>query len=141
MIGPDKDSRLTEIKKYAESKGISDSVVITGKLSKEDWVRLSAGYDFFINTTNFDNTPISVIEAMALGLLIISTNPGGIPFLLDADKEAKLVNTGNSKAMEQAICYLMENKPEAAEMSRAARKKAETFDSLQIIKLWKEILV
>lgn len=141
MVGPDKDGSLDEFINYAGSKGVSGSIKIKGILLKEEWIRLSSEYDFFINTTNFDNTPVSVIEAMALGMLIVSTNPGGIQFLLDADREAKLVETGNSGAMAHAIGFLIEHKAVAASMSRAARKKAETFDSLRIINLWKEILV
>lgn len=141
MVGPDKDGSLDEFITYAGSKGVSGSIKIKGILLKEEWIRLSSEYDFFINTTNFDNTPVSVIEAMALGMLIVSTNPGGIPFLLEADREAKLVDTGNSGAMVQAIGLMIEHKAAAASMSRAARKKAETFDSPQIINLWKEILV
>ena len=44
-----------------------------------------------------------MIEAMALGLIVVSTNPGGIPFLLEADKEAKLVNVGDAAAMSKEI--------------------------------------
>ena len=63
-------------------------------------------FDFFINTTNFDNLPISVLEAMALGLPIISTNVGGLPFFL---KEANsiLVNKNDSVAMANAIIQIM----------------------------------
>ncbi len=47
--------------------------------------------DIFLNTTNVDNTPVSVIEAQAAGLCVVSTNVGGIPFLLENGKDALLV--------------------------------------------------
>ena len=96
MIGPDRDGSMAEFIKYAESKGVIERIKITGKLSKEEWIKVSEDYDFFINTTNIDNTPVSVIEAMALGLIVVSTNPGGIPFLLTADKDSILVEPGDS---------------------------------------------
>ena len=55
-------------------------ITITGILRKAEWIELSKDYDVFINTTNVDNMPVSVIEAMALGMPIVSTNVGGIPF-------------------------------------------------------------
>ena len=59
-------------------KSINKNLQIMGKLNKSQWRKLSESYDIFINTTHIDNTPISVIEAMALGLPIVSTNVGGI---------------------------------------------------------------
>ena len=53
---------------------IRKNVIFQGRLTKHEWVELSYNYDIFINTTNYDNQPISVIESMALGLPIISTN-------------------------------------------------------------------
>ena len=46
--------------------------------------------DVFLNTTNYDNTPVSVLEAMACGLPLVSTNVGGIPYLLEDGKTALL---------------------------------------------------
>ena len=80
MVGPNKDGSLDDFTKYAKSKGVINNLVITGRLDRADWIRCSEEYDFFINTTNVDNTPVSVIEAMALGLIIVSTNPGEYHF-------------------------------------------------------------
>ena len=55
---------------------LEDSVTLTGRLSKNEWISLSRDYDIFINTTDYDNHPVSVIEAMALGLPIVTTNAG-----------------------------------------------------------------
>lgn len=140
MVGPDKDGSLKEFTEYAGKKGIDSHIKITGKLAREEWTKLSEQYDFFINTTNIDNTPVSVVEAMALGLIVVSTNPGGIPYLLDANKDAKIVNIGDAAAMSKEISYLIENPSVAQEMSRTARSKAESFDSKSVLKLWKELL-
>lgn len=141
MVGPDKDGSLKEFTEYAGKNGVDIHIKITGKLTREEWTKLSEDYDFFINTTNIDNTPVSVIEAMALGLIVVSTNPGGIPFLLEADKEAKLVNAGDAAAMSKEISYIIENPSVAREMARAARLKAESFDSGRIMKLWTKLLI
>ena len=80
MIGPDVDGSLTKVKDLARKKNLD--VNFTGKLSKPEWINYSKDFNVFINTTNFDNTPVSVIEAMALGLPVVSTNVGGMPFLI-----------------------------------------------------------
>jgi glycosyltransferase involved in cell wall biosynthesis len=140
MVGPDKDGSLGEFMKFARLKGVIDNIIITGKLDRSDWVSLSEGYDFFINTTNIDNTPVSVIEAMALGLIIVSTNPGGIPFLLSDNADSRLVNKGDANAMVSAIKYLIEHPSEANRLTQGARLKAESFSSENTKSLWINLL-
>ncbi len=47
--------------------------------------------DIFLNTTNVDNAPVTVVEAMACGLCIVSTDAGGVPDLVEDEHEALLV--------------------------------------------------
>jgi len=121
MVGPDKENLLQEYQQFAQSLEIN--VVFTGKLSKEDWVELSKKFNVFINTTHFDNTPVSVIEAMALGLPIVSTNVGGIPFLIENNHEALLVSDNNSEEMYCAVKELIENSDLRNSLVINARKK------------------
>ena len=78
MVGPNYDGSLELFEQYSIALDCSEKVRITGLLPRDAWVNLSKDYDFFINTTNVDNTPLSVIEAMSLGMLVISTNAGGL---------------------------------------------------------------
>ncbi|MBW2937699.1 glycosyltransferase family 4 protein [Aureisphaera sp. CAU 1614] len=138
MVGPDKDGSLQKCKEFAEGKKLP--VRFMGKLSKEEWISLSSEYDIFINTTNFDNTPVSVIEAMALGLPIISTNVGGIPFLLENRKDALLVPTNNKEAFIEAIVYLCNNDSLSKTLVKNARKKVEGYDWEIVKHLWIKLL-
>jgi len=140
MVGPDKDGSMEEFRKYIILKGIENKVKITGKLSKEDWIALSENYDFFLNTTNVDNTPISVIEAMALGLIVISTNVGGIPYLLEHKKDAYLVESQNAEQMTNSVLELMHNSELASQLMQNARKKAESFRWEKVKRNWIELL-
>lgn len=139
MVGPDKDGSLNKAKAYAEELGVE--VKFTGKLSKEDWVKLSEDYNIFINTTNFDNMPVSVVEAMALGLAVVSTNVGGIPFLIENKKEGELLEPNNPRFFVDAIKELLE-KPEIANtMVLNARHKVEQFDWKIVKNQWNKLLV
>lgn len=141
MVGPDKDGSLQECRAQAASLGIPDKVEFTGKLSKTEWIKKAAGYSVFLNTTNFDNTPVSVIEAMALGLPVVSTDVGGLPFLIEHESDGLLVAPRNAQAMVEAIERILSNPELAAKFSATGRKKAETFDVSVVLKLWEEILV
>ena len=126
MVGPDKDGSLQETKKYAEE--LSLKTTFTGKLDKKEWVNLSQEYDIFINTTHFDNTPVSVMEAMVLGLPVVSTNVGGIPFLIENEADGLLVEDNDVEGMVKKIEILIKNPDVANSISLNARKKAESFD-------------
>lgn len=139
MVGPEKDESYKECFKYAESNKLP--VKFTGKLTKQEWIDLSKDYDIFINTTNIDNTPVSLIEAMALGFPIISTNVGGIPYLLKDKETGLLVPPKNKSVMVDAISTLLENPNLAENLSQNARNQAEKFDWEIVKKEWKRVLL
>ncbi len=127
MVGPDKDNSLKDVIKLAEELKVINNVTFPGKLTKEKWILLSKQYDIFINTTNFDNTPVSVIEAMALGLPVVTTNVGGLPFLIDNQINGFLVEKNNVNEMYERIKQLIEDVDLANKISYNARRKAESF--------------
>ncbi|WP_339611801.1 glycosyltransferase family 4 protein [uncultured Planktosalinus sp.] len=138
MVGPEKDGSLKECKEYATFKQLP--VTFTGKLTKEEWIKLSENFSIFMNTTNFDNTPVSVIEAMALGLTVVSTKVGGIPFLLEDRKDALLVHPDSVKAFVESLEELFANVELSNNLTQNARKKVENFDWDVVKYKWFEIL-
>ena len=138
MVGPDSDGSLKPVKQLA--KKLDVAVRITGKLPKKEWIALAKDYNIFINTTNFDNMPVSVIEAMALGLPIVSTNVGGIPFLIENDIDGLLVPANDVYAMVNAIKRLLNNPVAAQAMAFNARQKVEQFDWEVVKHQWFEVL-
>ena len=129
MTGPDKgDGSLQQTMTLAGSLKVNDSINFAGKVEKSSVPGYLNRGDIFINTTNFDNTPISVIEAMACGLCIISTNVGGLPYLLEDGVDALLVPPNDSEAMAAAIRRVLTERGLAEKLSSTARKKAEQFD-------------
>ena len=138
MVGPDVDGSLRTVKQLAEDKSLK--VNFPGKLAKLEWVELSKKYSLFINTTNFDNTPVSVIEAMALGLPIVSTNVGGIPYLVSKDIDGMLVPANDVEAMVKAIVELKENKNLKDRLVANAREKVEQFNWEVVKPKWESLL-
>lgn len=138
MVGPEKDGSLFTVRKKAEDLGVV--VCFTGKLSKHDWIIKSKEYDIFINTTHFDNMPVSIIEAMSLGLAVVTTNVGGIPFLVEDKKEGLLIPDNGIEKMAEAIEKLIENPVLFTEITKNARKKSEQFDWHSVKNKWMLIL-
>lgn len=138
MVGPEGDGSLHETQNLA--KAMQVEVKFTGKLSKEEWIQLSSEYNILINTTNFDNMPVSVMEAMALGLPIVSTNVGGMPFLIQNGHDGILVNPNNLDEFVKSVKWIMSNPYGAKMMANNAREKTEQFDWECVKKDWISLL-
>ena len=138
MVGPDMDGSLIKVKRLAQAKHLD--VIFTGKLSKTDWVARSEASNVFINTTNFDNTPVSVIEAMALGLPIVSTNVGGLPYLINDREDGLLVPPNDVDAMVNAIIKLKSDENLKNKLVAKARSKVEEFAWGTIKLKWEKLL-
>ena len=138
MVGPDGDGSFLYAKRLARDLNLD--VNFNMKLKKSEWVELSKKYNIFINTSNFDNLPVSVIEAMALGFPVVSTNVGGLPFLINDGKDGLLVDENDVEQMTQKIIRIVQNQEFANQLGLEARKKAEQFD-WNVVKLdWKNLL-
>ena len=138
MVGPKKDDSYAKTLQFAKKNNVE--VIFTGKLSKQEWIELSKDYNVFINTTHFDNTPISVIEAMALGLPVVSTNVGGIPFLLEQNVNALLVDDDDVDGMTNQIKHLFTEPNLALNLSKKGKESVESFDWEIVKKEWIELL-
>lgn len=138
MVGPDSDGTMAKVKDLV--KTLEVPVTFTGKLTKPEWTALAKDYNVFINTTNFDNTPVSVIEAMALGLPVVSTNVGGMPYLIQHGVDGLLVPPNDVDAMVSAILHLFENPSKRDELITNARTKVEGFDWKMVQRQWREVL-
>ncbi|MDT0552257.1 glycosyltransferase [Urechidicola vernalis] len=140
MIGPPMDDSFEQTKQLARELGLVDSIKYTGVLSKSDWHKVSEEYDIFINTTTIDNTPVSVMEAMAMGIPVISTNVGGIPYLLEDGKDAFLVPNNDSVAMADKIVEIVSNQIAIEPVVKNARCKVEQFDWNVVRQAWIKLL-
>jgi glycosyltransferase involved in cell wall biosynthesis len=140
MFGPDKDGSLEVARSEAARLGVLSRISFPGHINKSEIpARIAEGH-VFLNTATIDNTPVSVIEAMASGLPVVSTKVGGIPYLLEDEKTGMLVPRGDSTAMAAAVMKLLENPSLAKSISRSARLRAETFRWENIRANWEELL-
>jgi len=140
MVGPTKDDSIKVVQNMITSLKVKSKVTITGQMSKVEWIALARNYDIFINTTNIDNNPVSLLEAMALGLPIVSTNAGGIPYLIENKITGLLVKPKDVDAMVDSIFNLLDGKINGQIIARNARDKVSEFDKMNIIKFWDGIL-
>jgi glycosyltransferase involved in cell wall biosynthesis len=138
MAGPDSGEKQNCIK-LAKQSGVFKDIEFKDKLTKKEINKLGQKRDIFINTTHIDNTPVTLIEAAAMGLPIVSTNVGGIPDLFADGKEALLVGDNNIDGMAEAIDKLIKNSGLVKKITIKARSKVEEFDWEKVRLKWEKL--
>jgi glycosyltransferase involved in cell wall biosynthesis len=142
MIGPDKgDGSLAQTQREVEHLSLNEHVRFVGSIAKSDVPTWLDRGDIYINTTNVDNTPVSVVEAMACGLCIVSTDVGGLPYLLTHSENAVLVPPNDPASMASAISRILKEPAYSALLSNNARTTAEHFDWPFILKEWDRVFL
>ncbi len=141
MIGPDHgDGSLAATRRLAERLGVAKAICFTGPVKHTDIPNVLERADIFINTTNVDNTPVSVLEAMAAGLCVVSTNAGGLPHMLHHEKNSVLVETGNAEQMAHWVVKLLSDPALAERISRGGRMTSQLHDWNLILTEWECLL-
>lgn len=141
MIGPDKhDGSKENFITEANKLKVIDNIILIGAIEHSYLPQWLDKADIFINTTNVDNQPVSVIEAMASGLCIVSTNVGGIPYLLKNEIDAILIPPNDPNALAWAVKRILTEDDLAIKLSQNALAKAHQFDIENLVTCWEKII-
>ena len=127
-----------ELRDYAETLGIQESVIFTG--SRRDVPSLLAAMDIFVLPSLWEGLSISLIESMAAGKPVITTDIAPIREVVNTDKVGILVPPENSKTLAEAIELLLKNKDWAEHLGMAARERVfSTFNIETTIRRYTDI--
>lgn len=121
-----------------------DGVIFLGKVNNQDIPEIYKKATIALNPSDADNFPISVLEAFASGIPIVSTNVGGIPYLVKDGVTGLLVNRNDDKGMVQCVLKLLDNKDLYRKISENGQKEAlkYSWESVrpQLFAVYKRIL-
>ena len=98
---------LPALERLVSDLGLNENVRFTGRLDNEMIATLYQDADVMINPSLVDNMPISILEALASGVPVVSTDVGGIPFLVTHEKNALLVPPANPEIMAEAVLRVL----------------------------------
>lgn len=115
----------TSFENYANELGISKYIKFTGLLASSGEVReVMKKADIFVFPTQGEGLPRGILEAMAIGMPVLSTPVGGIPEILD---EKYLFLPTDCISFANAVCRLFDNFNELNEMSIINFRKSLEF--------------
>jgi len=119
--------RRADLEALCASLGLHDAVTFAGRLDNQQMAQLYRVTDFVLNPTTADNMPISLLEAMASETPIVTTDAGGIPFLVEHERTALLVPVGDARAMSAAALRLIDDPALAARLRAAGQRTAAGY--------------
>lgn len=119
FLGYDAES----LAEYCGQIGVMNMIRHLGPVSRAERFSHFDRADIFVLPTYAEAMPISVIEAMAAGLPVVTTPVGGIPEILTNGEDGLLFPCGDIDALAQKIAFLIKNPEERDAMGKKARKK------------------
>jgi glycosyltransferase involved in cell wall biosynthesis len=124
------------LRAQAEALGIAGQVEFAGRLSREAVAALYQRADALLNPTTVDNMPNSVIEALASGVPVISTDVGGVPYIVTHEKTALLVPPRDPAAMARAMRRVRDDAALRERLSRAGAASVADYTWQTVREQW-----
>ncbi len=100
---------LDSLQRLARELGVDAAVRFTGRLDNDRIAELYREADLLLNPSTVDNMPVSLLEAMASGVPIVSTDVGGVPYLVQHERTALLVPARDPDAMAAAALRVFDD--------------------------------
>jgi len=120
---------LGEFREHARKLGLENHVFLLGMRS--DALRLMAAADIYVNSSHWEGTPVSVLEAMATGLPVVATSVGESPHLL-ASNAGIVVPPHEPNSLASALTRLIESPDLRIQLGQSALERVKTYYSPEI---------
>lgn len=118
---------LAALQALATALGIANAVRFTGRLDNAAIADLYRDADLLLNPSTVDNAPNSLLEAMASGVPIVTTDVGGIPHLVEDGRTALMVRAGDPEAMATAALRVLDDTALAASLRAAGLAETQRY--------------
>lgn len=128
----------SELQVAVKRHGLS-GIRFMGRVDREKLVELFCESDIFLSTSNVDNQPVTILEAFASGVPVVTTNAGGIPYIVTDGQTGLLVDIGDHEAMAEKVLELIENPSLAHRLSVEGYREVEKYSWVCIREQWLNI--
>lgn len=120
-------SRRSSFEKLARELGIEKNIIFTGRLASAQEVKeVLLNADIYMFPSQAEGLPRGILEAMAIGLPVLSTPVGGIPEVIDGKY---LFDPQDVQGFSNMICHLADNTSELNEMSKVNYMKSQEYSN------------
>lgn len=119
-------SQRGALEKLAQELGLRHTEFV-GRIEPEEMPAYYDAADIFLNSSNIDNMPISILEAFTAGLPVVTTNAGGIPYIVADGETGLLVEREDYEALADRALRLLEDPELAAKIASKAHEQSRQY--------------
>lgn len=112
--------------RMAEELGLQN-VNFTGRVANEDIYTYLDRADIMLSAPTVDNMPVSVLEAMNAGLLVISSKVGGVPYMVKNNSTGLLFDSDDSDALAGKMLWAVDNQTVARAIALQGHKAVSRY--------------
>ena len=123
------------LRRFAASLGAS-GIRFVGRVEPSAMPDLCDQADVFVNSSVVDNQPVSVLEAFAAGLPVVSTETGDIAAMVRDGETGLVVPPGDPAALAKAVAGLLDDPDRALLLARRARQEVEQYTWSEVREAW-----
>ena len=131
-------SQRRELEKLVQELGLRN-VHFMGRVERDQIGECFDSHDIFLNTSSIDNMPVSLLEGFAAGLPIVTTDAGGIPYLVQDRQNAHLVPVDDHQAAADRIMELLDRPDEIERLSRQGQVEVQKYLWSSIAPAWYDL--
>ena len=99
-----------------------------GRLPHERVIELYECTDIFLNGSFIDNQPLSILEAFACGLPVVTTDAGGIPFMVNSEQSGLIVPMGNPERLAGCALRLFSDEELSGRLIANGRRECSKYE-------------
>lgn len=118
-----------------------ENVEFVGRVEPNEMPKLYDRADIYLNASVVDNMPLSIIEAYSCGLPVVTTDAGGISFILENEKTGLMVAKSDYRELANAAIRLLENQDLAQTITNNALEYCQNFTREKVRAEWRNLYV
>ena len=126
----DGDKR-SDLEQYVARHNLT-GVRFIGQVPNEKIYDYLSKNDILLSAPMIDNMPVSIMEAMNAGLLVISSNVGGVPYMIEDGKSGLLFESGNAEQMAERMEWALTHQVECLQMIEKAHMVVQKYSWQQV---------
>ncbi len=129
---------VSQLKLEVKTLGLSEKIRFVGV--QPDIPEILNALDIFVLPSRSEGMPNAVLEAMACGVPVISTSVGGVPEVIESEKNGILIASEDEQHLVQVLKELVQNHKKRFSLGIEGRKRVESYFSLKKMVAEYEIL-
>ena len=103
------------------------NTIFTGRIPSDHMPAAYDAHDIYLATPDIDNMPNSITECFAAGLPVVTTNAGGLPYVVKHEETGLMVERDDHEALAANAIRLLEDQELAAAIARHAREECARY--------------